>query len=144
MDQSYLQFSSWTRTAACTVLFALCTFCPSALGWALTGYSGHFEQQWKWRDSCVLSLTFCVCPRVMQLLVFCGRHPINTAADWWSLQQLSAAPWHILYTQIQMFTNTCSVWRTSELLQHISPDVLVTIIFIFSMMGWNPSRQFPA
>lgn len=109
MDQWYLQVSSWTRTAVCTVLFALCTLCPSALGWALTGYSGHFEQQWNWRDSCVLSLTFCVCPRVMQLLLFCGHHPINTAADWWSLQQLSAAPWHILYTQIQMFTNTCSV-----------------------------------
>lgn len=109
MDQWYLQVSSWTRTAVCTVLFALCTLCPSALGWTLTGYSGHFEQQWNWRDSCVLSLTFCVCPRVMQLLLFCGHHPINTAADWWSLQQLSAAPWHILYTQIQMFTNTCSV-----------------------------------
>lgn len=45
----------------------------------------------------------------MQLLVFCGHHPINTAADWWSLQQLSAAPWHVLYTQIQMFTSTCGV-----------------------------------
>lgn len=42
------------------------------------------------RFLCPLCLTFCLCPCVMQLLAFCTHHPINTAADWWTLQQLSA------------------------------------------------------
>lgn len=44
--------------------------------------------------SCVLSVSLSV-PCVMQLFESYGHQPINTAAEWRILQQLSAVPWHI-------------------------------------------------
>lgn len=50
---------------------------------------------------------------VMQLLVFDGHHPINTAADWWTLQQLSVVPWSMdtyCTHRYKWCKNTCTVF----------------------------------